>query len=132
MENHEYTNSYILEKTGLYKIDTYMEIRRTRWLEKLANMTDKRIPRNLLGSWLPYARRNGTSGRPQQTIRHAYVHTLKKLGFNNCNFSDWMNIAKDRERWGELVENTYGLSKGTYNRGNARHSNATLRSFDNF
>ena len=52
------------------------------------------IPRKLLGSWLPYARRNGNAGSPQQTIQHAYVHTLKRLGFENSNFSEWMEVAK--------------------------------------
>ena len=94
-------------------------------------MNQHRIPRKLLGAWLPYARRNGNTGRPNQTIRHAYVHTLKNLGFKTNNFSEWMEIAKSRENWGKLVEYTYGLAPGTYSRTNAINKNAVLKSFEN-
>ena len=82
-----YTNTHILENTGLLPLETYVELRRTRWLKKLANMGEKRNPSKLLGSWLPYARRNGEPGRPQQTIRHAYVHKyLKKTRIQKLRF----------------------------------------------
>ena len=42
-----------------------------------------------------------------------------------------MEIAKSRERSGELVEYTYGLASGTYSRTNAKNKNATLKSFEN-
>jgi hypothetical protein len=36
-------------------------------------------------------------GRPQQTIRHAYLSTLKKLGFEGekGQLREWMTVARD-------------------------------------
>jgi hypothetical protein len=59
-------------------MDTLMETRRCRWLSKLSAMEESRSPRRMLGAWCTTAR---PVGRPQQTIRHAYIRTLKKLGF---------------------------------------------------
>ena len=81
-------------------------------------MHSKRTPRKLLGAWLPYARRNGTAGRPQQKVRHAYVETLRTLGFENNNFENWMNIAKDRNQWSTCVEHFLDLPKDSYSRSN--------------
>ena len=67
-------------------------------------MHENRIPRKLIGAWLPYAPRNGTAGRPKQSIRHAYVHTLKSLGYDSCEFKFWMNDARERKTWAEKVE----------------------------
>ena len=80
-------------------LSTYLELRRSRWLEKIANMYGDRIPRKLFGAWLPYARRNSSASRPKQSIRHAYVHTLKLLGYDSCKFKIWMNGERDRKTW---------------------------------
>jgi hypothetical protein len=56
-------------------MDTLMETR--RWLSKLSAMKESRSPRRMLGAWCSTAR---PVGRPQQTIRHAYIYTSKKLG----------------------------------------------------
>ena len=42
-------------------------------------MNLERIPEKLLGSWMLYIRRIGNAGRPQQIMRHAYVHTHLKM-----------------------------------------------------
>ena len=118
MADHTLKNEYVRRETGLLPLSSYLELRRTRWLEKLSHMHSERTPRKLLGAWLPYARRNGTAGRPQQTIRHAYVETLRKLGFENNNFENWMNIAKDRNQWSTCVEHFLDLPKGSYSRSN--------------
>ena len=56
-------------------LNTYLELRRSRWLEKISNMDGDRIPSKLIGSWLPYARRNSSVGRPKkyQTCVRTYV-----------------------------------------------------------
>jgi hypothetical protein len=59
-------------------MDTLMETRRCRWLSKLSLMKEFRSPRRMLGAWCTTSR---PVGRPQQTIRHAYISTLQKLGF---------------------------------------------------
>jgi hypothetical protein len=55
-----------------------MEMRRCRWLSKLSAMEESRSPRRMLGAWCVTPR---AAGWPQQTIRHAYTTTIKKLGF---------------------------------------------------
>ena len=77
-----------------------MELRRARWLEKLSHMDHTRVPRLLLGAWMPEARKNGTAGRLQQSIRHMYACTLKKLGYEgNFQFKEWMEHARNRKEW---------------------------------
>ena len=94
-------------------------------------MDSNRISRLILGAWINHSRRNGLSGRSQQTTRHAYVSTLEKLGFsNNINFNEWMTIARDRKLWGSRVEHFLSLPEGTYSRTNAKHQEAVLREFE--
>ena len=63
-------------------------------------MHENRIPRKLIGAWLPYACKNGTARRPKQSIRHAYAHTLKLLGYDSCEFETWMNDARGKKNLG--------------------------------
>ena len=118
MVNYDLTNSHIFERTGLLLIEIYVELRRTKWLEKDSNINKDIIPRKLLGFWLPYTQRNGNAGKPQQIIQHAYVHTLKRIRFENSNLSKWMEIAKSREDFEELVNYTYRFVHGTHDRTN--------------
>jgi hypothetical protein len=59
-------------------IDSLMETRRCRWLSKLSVLKQSRSPRRILGAWCTTSRQ---VGRRQQIIRHEYISTLKKLGF---------------------------------------------------
>ena len=114
------------------EISTYLELRRARWMEKLAHMKKNRFPRLLLGAWIPHARRNGKSGRAQQSIRHAYACTLKKLGYTedkDFSFKTWMTHARDRNIWSKRVEYFLSLPKGAYSRKNANHQAAELQNF---
>ena len=70
----EFTTKCVLREVGINCMNSFIELRRARWLEKLAHMKSNRAPRQLLGAWLPYPRRNGEAGRAQTTIRHAYAH----------------------------------------------------------
>ncbi len=53
---------------------------------------------------------------PQQTIRHAYISTLKKLGFEEekGQLREWMTVARDRAAWGQRVESYLDLSPGSF------------------
>ena len=115
----------------MLNLDEYLELRRARWLEKLSHMDHSRIPRLLLGSWIPQSRNKGKAGRAQHTIRHAYACTLAKLGYTdiNCSFRSWMSDARDRKKWSKIVELSLGLNEGAYCRKNAVHQAAELREF---
>ena len=62
--------------------------------------------------------------RPWQTVRHGYRSTLRSLGFvdaekrskvqSNNVLRDWMTVARDRTRWGALVEEKLGLKEGDF------------------
>ena len=111
-------------------MESLLELRKARWLEKIAHMNSNRFPRLLIGAWIPHSRRNGLGGRAQQSTRHAYVSTLEKLGFSdNMNFHDWMNVAKDRKLWSSRVEHFLFLPEGTYCITNAKHQAAVLKEF---
>jgi hypothetical protein len=77
-------------------MDTLMETRRCRWLQTQCNGRVK-ISRRML-AWCTTAR---PVGRPQQTIRHAYII------FSEARWRErqlWMTVARDRSAWGRKVE----------------------------
>ena len=119
MANHIIENNYVRRETGILTLSTYMELRRARWLKKIANIHSEKIPRKLFGPWLPYARRNSTAGRSKQTIRHAYEKTLHTLGFENTNFESWMKEARDRKIWSKRVEQFLNFPEDSYCRSNS-------------
>jgi hypothetical protein len=84
-------------------MDSMMEMRRCQWLSKLSAMKESRSPRRMVGAWCPTPR---PAGRPQQTIRHAYISTLKKLDFEEekGQIREWMTVARDRPAWALKVE----------------------------
>jgi hypothetical protein len=91
-----------------------MEMRRCRWLSKLSAMKESRSPRRMLGAaWCPTPR---PVGRPQQTIRHAYISTLEKLGFEEekGQVREWMTVARDRAAWALKVEYKLDLPPGSF------------------
>ena len=79
MEDHSLSNKNILKKIGMSSMNTYIELRRASWLEKLASMNQYGTPRILLGARIQNLRRNGTVGGSQQSIRYAHVNTLNTL-----------------------------------------------------
>jgi hypothetical protein len=94
-------------------MESMMEMRRCRWLSKLSAMEESRSPRRMLGAWCSTKR---AVGRPQQTIRHAYITTLEKLGFagDKGQLKEWMTVARDRPAWGQRVESQLDLPPGSF------------------
>jgi hypothetical protein len=90
-----------------------MKMRRCRWLSKLSAMEESRSPRRMLGAWCSTPR---AVGRPQQTIRHAYITTVEKLGFEGekGQLREWMTVARDRPVWGQRVESQLDLPPGSF------------------
>jgi hypothetical protein len=93
-------------------MESMMEMRRCRWLSKLSAMKESRSPRKILGAWCTTPRK---AGRPKQTIRHAYVATLKNLRFEEeGKLEEWMTVARDRSAWGQRVEYFLELPPGSF------------------
>ena len=83
------------EALDAYTMETNLELRRCRWLEKIANMGENRMPRKLLAAFCHGKTRR--RGKSKATIRHGYVDTLKKLGFGSRSndLSEWMPAARN-------------------------------------
>ena len=63
-------------------MNSFIELRRAGWLEKLAHIGFNRDPRQLLGACLSYQRKYGAAGKIQTTIRHEYIDMLTKFGYD--------------------------------------------------
>jgi len=102
------------EALDTYTMETNLELRRCRWLEKIAHMGENRMPRKLLGAFCHGKTRK--RGKSKATIRHGYVDTLKKLGFGSRSndLSEWMPAARNPSLWAQIVEDRLGLQPGTY------------------
>ena len=99
---------------NVLSLESMLELRRCRWLHKVAQMPEERIPRQLFAAWHHSNRRRG---RPYQTIRHGYSNTLRRLGFegDDCNILDrWMPLARDTQRWAQRVEWKLDLQPGSF------------------
>ena len=90
-----------------------MELRRARWLEKLANMDlNGRNPGKLLQAWLPTPR---PVGRPFQSIGRGYKHSMENIIGLSPDFQAWMPLAKNNpSTWRSVIELNLGLKKGAY------------------
>ena len=101
---NEFNNCRSLEQS--------MELRRARWLQKLATMDENRNPRKILLAWTPDPR---PTGRPFQTVSKAYAHTVKNVLGMDTRLDAWIPIAKDTPmEWGKIVEEKLELTEGSY------------------
>jgi hypothetical protein len=100
----------VLEK--LYT-DVTINLRGLCHPRKLSATNESRSPRRILGAWCKTAR---PTGGPQQTIRHTYIRTLKKLGFEQGEglLAEWMPVARDRSAWARKVEYKLLLPPGSF------------------
>jgi len=90
-----------------------LELRRARWLEKLARMNDNRGPRNALRSWIFNEPRK--QGGQQQHIRTSLSITLTdSLHFESDKMNDWMIEAKEPKKWATRIETALNLVPDTY------------------
>jgi hypothetical protein len=83
-------------------MESLMESRRLNWLSKVCNMDESRSPRRLLGAWCRTSRK--ASG-PKQTIRHAYVTTLRRMSFGDYpDLKDVTLLARDKVEWKQRTD----------------------------
>ena len=84
-----------------------MELKRSKWLKKLANYDYSRNPRKLLKAW--YYNMPRPVGRTQQTIKKSLSYTLtKSLGFSD-KLNDWIEIAKNELSWDRIINKSLNL-----------------------
>ena len=111
-DNH-ISNKQVREELTCYKIHQSLELRRARWLEKLAHMNDKRGPKNALRSWIYNESRK--QGGQQQHIRTSLSITLTdSLHFESDKMNNWMLEAKEPKKWATRIETALNLVPDTY------------------
>ena len=91
-----------MDMDNCYTIEQSIELRRARWLEKLAHMGLDRGPRNLLQAWTPKSR---PCSKPKMSTKRSLAKTLKKLELET-KMNDWITIAKNTKQWGKHIEET--------------------------
>ena len=95
VKDHHISNFQVREElNNCYTFHQSLELRRARWLEKLALMSCKRGPRNTLLSW--NYKESRKQGGQQQRIKTSLSNTLtdSKLHFETDQLNDWMLEAK--------------------------------------
>ena len=92
---------------GCYNNDQIMELRRMRWLDKLAKMETNRFSQKFLNAWTNNPRITGYPQK-QQSMENAKIS--KTLTYTHMN--ELINLAE--KGWGNLVEWKQGLVPGTY------------------
>ena len=100
VKDHHISNKQVKEElNNCYTFHQSLELRRARWLKKLALMSCKRGPQNALLSWI-YNKPRKHRGK-QQHITTSLSNTLiDSLHFENNQLNDWMSEAKsDPKRW---------------------------------
>ena len=125
VKDNRISNAEIRRRMGIYTLEQMLELRRARWIEKLAKMEPTRNPRKILHAWIPLPR---PIGRPNQTIRISLADTLETLG-TTANLKDFIPLARNTAVWGEQVETKLGLAPGTYTqyKNRSRRSNTGRR-----
>ena len=100
------SNETLRQKLKLSSID-YIDIgsRCIRWVGHVIRMDQSRLPKKLLNAWVPVARR---VGRPFKTFGQGLIDKLKTRGLvKEIQQKKWQVVAKDREVWKTVVNNTY-------------------------
>ena len=100
--NQQITNEQIYMKFNVDPIENVMVNKQLHWLGKVANMPENRIPRKFLNAW---HRASRPVGRPQQTMRHTYIHALQLAKFipeddYSGKLADWVPKTSTNE-WNE-------------------------------
>ena len=97
---HSISTDDLLARLEIHNIETYIGRRFLNWAGKIARMDTTRLPRKLLSSW---ARASRPTGAPKFT----YGRGLKKsLKWFNIPHTTWHTIAKNEQRWLELLKTT--------------------------
>jgi len=104
VEHDRIRNEHLRNKLGVYDIIDIIRYRQSNFIGKLARMPADRLPRRMLGAWIPTARKRGAA--PANTAR-TFVDTIQAiLGVETCSthglLTDWVPFAEDKIAWDRL------------------------------
>ena len=92
-DNH-ISNEQVREELICHKIHLSLELRRVRWLEKVAKMNDNRGPKNALRSWI-YNKSRKQDGQQQHIRTSLSITLIDSLHFESDKMNNWMVEAKE-------------------------------------
>jgi hypothetical protein len=97
-------------------------LRQANWIGKMALMDDKRMPRQLLASWVNNPRK---VGRPQLCYRQTFARTIKQIVESDYNgtFKLWMPQASTSNEWTKLIADWWTARNPTTDLDLAANSN---------
>ena len=87
VRRYRISNEDLLDRLGLFSIDSYITKRQLSWAGHVARMGFERLPRKLFSSWV-------TSKRPRGAPEFTYGRGLKKaLNKANIPLHVWHDLA---------------------------------------
>jgi len=124
VEQDKIRNEYLRNKLAVYNILDIIRYRQSNFIGKLARMPPDRLPRRMLGAWIPTTRKRGSA--PTTTAR-TYVNTIQAiLGADSCSnhgmLTDWVPYAEDKTAWDRLRTDYLSQSR----KRSARHGTGPL------
>jgi hypothetical protein len=97
----------MIKEMKSYSMKQTMELRCTRWLEKISHMGAERGPRRMIVAWMT---NECPCGCPQQTIQHRLASMITDhLDLPSPKMNYWIRLASNHGDWGEHVETKLGL-----------------------
>jgi len=112
VEAHRITNPAIRHRfCNIPCITDIITRRQLRWIGKLAQMPDTRLPRKFLAAWVPHPRK---PGQPQHTLRKTMAHSIRQiiptLSYE-AKLNEWLHWASDRATWNTRINDWWATTK---------------------
>ena len=90
------SNSEVYKEFVIDPVEDIIVSRQARWIGKIAEMEESRMPRKMISAWVSNPR---PVGRPLTTIRHTYLHVLRRMGVIDEDdktglLRDWIGYIK--------------------------------------
>ena len=124
VERDRIRNEHLRNKLGVYDIVDIIRYRQSNFIGKLARMPAHRLPRRMLGAWIPTTRKRGAA--PTTTAK-TFVDTIQAiLGVDTCTdhglLTDWLPFAEQKTDWDRLRTDLLSQSR----KKSARHGTGSL------
>jgi len=107
VEKNHIKNEHLRNKLCVSDINDIVTYRQSKFIGRLAQMQQERLPRRMIGSWLPFPRKKGGQ---VTTIARTFIHTLQEvLGEEKCSkhgqLNEWMHITGEKTNWEKKRKN---------------------------
>ena len=117
VKEHEIKNEFIMKKSNLKRVESYLRIRQLHFLTHIAHMDPSCLPRQVVNS---QANANGSCSRNVATTKRGYKMALEKVGLCQNDKGEimtqaWIERLKHPDT-AELIETNLGLTHGSFKR----------------